>query len=83
VLIRSQGAEAVITVDLMHHPVQFARPDLPMNADSDKAQGIATRTAFSERFADRDETVIGSHYCEPTAGRIVSDTENWRLKLEA
>jgi glyoxylase-like metal-dependent hydrolase (beta-lactamase superfamily II) len=83
VLIRSRGEEAVITGDLMHHPIQLARPDLPMNADSDKTQGIATRTAFCERFADREVTVIGSHFCEPTAGRIVSDTRNWRLTWES
>jgi glyoxylase-like metal-dependent hydrolase (beta-lactamase superfamily II) len=83
VLIESQGEKAVITGDLMHHPIQLARPDLPMNADSDKALGIATRTAFCERFADRDVTVIGSHFCEPTAGWIVSDTRNWRLKPDA
>lgn len=82
VLIRSRGEEAVITGDLMHHPIQLARPDLPMNADSDKAQGIATRRAFCERFADSGVTVIGSHFCEPTAGRIVSDAKNWRLIWE-
>jgi hypothetical protein len=79
VLIRSRGREAVITGDLMHHPIQLARPDLPVNADGDKAQGIRTRTAFCERFANLDVTVIGSHFCDPTAGRIVSDTKNWRL----
>jgi glyoxylase-like metal-dependent hydrolase (beta-lactamase superfamily II) len=82
VLIRSRGQEAVITGDLMHHPIQLARPDLPVNADADKAQGVTTRRAFCERFADRDVTVIGSHFCEPTAGRIVSDTSNWRLLLD-
>ncbi len=82
VLIRSQGREAVITGDLMHHPIQLARPDLPVNADSDKAQGVATRTAFCQRFADSDTVVIGSHFCDPTAGYIVSDDVNWRLKLD-
>jgi glyoxylase-like metal-dependent hydrolase (beta-lactamase superfamily II) len=79
VLIRSRGQEAVITGDLMHHPVQLARPDLPVNADGDKAQGVRTRTAFCERFANREVTVIGSHFCDPTAGRVVSDASNWRL----
>jgi glyoxylase-like metal-dependent hydrolase (beta-lactamase superfamily II) len=79
VLIRSRGQEAVITGDLMHHPIQLARPDLPVNADSDKQQAIHTRTAFCRQFADRNVTVIGSHFCEPTAGRVVSDVKNWRL----
>lgn len=79
VYIRSRGQEACITGDLMHHPIQFARPDLPVNADSDKQQGIRTRTDFIRRVADRDVIVIGSHFCDPTAGRVVSDTVNWRL----
>jgi glyoxylase-like metal-dependent hydrolase (beta-lactamase superfamily II) len=82
VLIRSRGQQAVITGDLMHHPIQLARPDLPMNADSDKALGVETRTAFCARFADSDVTIIGSHFCEPTSGYIVSDTKNWRLKWD-
>ena len=82
VLIQSRGEQAVITGDLMHHPIQLARPDLPMNADSDKAKGVETRLAFCERFADRAVMVIGSHFCEPTAGRIVSDTANWRLRWD-
>jgi len=82
VLIRSRGEEAVITGDLMHHPIQLARWDLPMNADSDKALGVTTRRAFCERFADTAVTVIGSHFCDPTAGRIVSADENWRLVVD-
>lgn len=82
VLIRSRGEEAVITGDLMHHPIQLARPDLPMNADADKALAIETRRAFCKRFADTGVTVIGSHFCDPTAGRIVSDTTNWRIELD-
>ncbi len=81
VMIRSRGEDAVITGDLMHHPIQLARPDLPMNADSDKALGVATRTGFCQRFADTGVTIIGSHFCDPGAGYIVSDTKNWRLSL--
>jgi hypothetical protein len=73
----------VITGDLMHHPIQLARPDLPMNADSDKALGITTRREFCRRFADRNVMVIGSHFCDPTAGRIISDRKNWRLSWES
>lgn len=82
VLIRSRGEEAVITGDLMHHPIQVARPDLRMNADDDKALAVETRRAFCERFADSRVTVIGSHFCDPTSGRIVSDTKNWRWVLD-
>src|SRR5690606_30111751 len=58
VLIRSQGQEAVITGDLMHHPLQLARPDFRVNADSDRDLGVKTRTDFCKRFADTDTTII-------------------------
>ena len=33
-------------------------------------------------WLNRDVTVIGSHFCDPTAGKIVSDEKYWRLKLD-
>jgi glyoxylase-like metal-dependent hydrolase (beta-lactamase superfamily II) len=77
--IRSQGQEAVITGDMMHHPIQLALPDVPGNFDMDKEQGVRTRVEFIKRFADRDVTIIGSHFCHPTSGRIVSEDKAWKL----
>ncbi len=80
VLIRSRGEEAVITGDLMHHPIQLALPTSPGNFDMDKEQGARTRLEFVRRFADRPALVIGSHFSDPTAGHIVSDGAAWKLK---
>jgi glyoxylase-like metal-dependent hydrolase (beta-lactamase superfamily II) len=82
VLIRSRGAEAVITGDLMHHPIQLALPTTPGNFDMDKEQGARTRLEFVQRFADRPALVIGSHFSDPTSGHIVSDGDAWKLKTE-
>lgn len=82
VLIRSQGQQAVITGDLMHHPIQLVEPLRPANFDMDKPQGGLTRQAFVERFADSDTLIIGSHFCEPTAGWIVRDGQGWKLRTE-
>ena len=78
--IRSQGQEAVITGDLMHHPIQLAEPLRPGNFDMDKAQGGRTRQAFVERFGDTPTLVIGSHFCDPTAGWIVRDGHGWKFR---
>ncbi|MCC7461152.1 MAG: MBL fold metallo-hydrolase [Gammaproteobacteria bacterium] len=80
VLIRSRGAEAVITGDLMHHPIQLALPATHGNFDMDKEQGARTRLEFVRRFADRSTLVIGSHFSDPTAGHIVSDGDAWKLR---
>jgi glyoxylase-like metal-dependent hydrolase (beta-lactamase superfamily II) len=82
VLIRSRGEEAVITGDMMHHPIQFAVPTIHGNFDMDKEQGARTRVAFIERFADKSVLVIGSHFSDPTAGRIVADGAAWKLETE-
>ena len=81
VLIRSQGEEAVITGDLMHHPIQFAVPRIEANFDMDKPAGARSRGEFIERFADSRTLVIGSHFAEPTAGHIVSDGDAWQFKV--
>jgi len=79
VRVRSQGSEAVITGDLMHHPVQCADPDVCSNFDSDRAQALATRVRFLREQADRDVLVLGTHFAAPTAGRVVSDGAAWRF----
>lgn len=80
VLIRSRGEEAVITGDLMHHPIQLSYPQRHANFDMDKDQGARTRQAFVDRFGGRDTLVIGSHFSDPTSGWIVRDGESWILK---
>jgi glyoxylase-like metal-dependent hydrolase (beta-lactamase superfamily II) len=82
VLIRSRGEEAVITGDLMHHPIQLADPQRPVNFDMDKTRGAQTRQAFVDRFGDSKVLIIGSHFCEPTAGWIVRNGTGWKLNVD-
>lgn len=82
VLIRSGGKEAVITGDMMHHPVQLALPERPGNFDMDKERAVCTRREFIDRFADKPTLVIGSHFADPTSGRIVTDGKAWKLQTE-
>jgi glyoxylase-like metal-dependent hydrolase (beta-lactamase superfamily II) len=79
VLIRSRGEEAVITGDMMHHPIQLVDPLRQGNFDMDKEQGAQTRQAFVDRFGNSKVLIIGSHFADPTAGWIVRDGRGWRL----
>lgn len=72
VRIRSAGAEAIITGDCVHSPVQLAEPHWHTVVDSDPEQSTATRRALVEQCRDRDVLVIGTHFPPPTAGHIVS-----------
>ncbi|HYD24933.1 MAG TPA: MBL fold metallo-hydrolase [Croceibacterium sp.] len=75
VRISSQGEEAVITGDLMHHPMQVAMPYRPATFDMDKEAGRQTRMGFVEKYADSGVMVIGAHFAEPTAGHITTHGE--------
>jgi len=74
VLIDSAGEQAVITGDAVHNPIQFAFPELAATRfDWDSKQSTATRQDFIDRFAGA--LVLGTHFAEPTSGRIERDQE--------
>ncbi|MCP3989872.1 MAG: MBL fold metallo-hydrolase [Actinomycetia bacterium] len=77
--INSGGAEAVITGDMVHHPIQFPRPDLASGADTDSAAAIATRRSSFARWESDEVLVIGTHFAGPGAGRLKGDGDTWRL----
>ncbi len=80
--IASRGQEAIITGDMMHHPIQLAVPDRLGRFDMNQEQAARTRRAFIERYQGRKALIIGSHFCDPTSGWIVRDGDAWRLELE-
>jgi len=81
VRISSRGEEAVITGDLMHHPVQCALPSMNSRFDVDPEAARRTRRAFLEKYQDGKVLVLGTHFAAPTGGSIVSDGGNFRFKV--
>jgi glyoxylase-like metal-dependent hydrolase (beta-lactamase superfamily II) len=79
VYVKSRGEEAVITGDLMHHPIQLAMPGRAATFDMDKPMGARTRVAFVERYRQQPVLVIGSHFADPGAGYIVRHGDACRL----
>jgi glyoxylase-like metal-dependent hydrolase (beta-lactamase superfamily II) len=77
--ITSQGEEAVITGDMIHHPCQINSPDWSTTADTDQDQSRNTRHSFINRYVDRPVLIIGTHFAGPTAGNIVTDGDTFRL----
>ena len=80
--VASKGEEAVITGDLMHHPIQCAEPERPGNFDAQKDVAIQTRLKFMAQYEGGKVLVIGSHFCEPTAGLIQRDGDAWRFSVD-
>lgn len=80
VRIASGGAEALITGDLNHHPVQWAEPQWGIQADADAAQAEETRRRVLREHGGRPTLVIGTHYPPPTAGHLVRGESGWRFR---
>jgi len=81
VRISSRGAEAVITGDLMHHPLQCAEPDLANNFDVDADAARRTRRDFLARYSNQPVLVLGTHFAPPTGGWITAAEQAWRFDL--
>jgi len=79
VRIASQGEEALITGDFMHHPCQIARPKWSSTADSDPVETRLTRERMLTLLADTPILVIGTHFAGRTAGHVVRDGDAHRL----
>lgn len=78
-VIESGGERAVITGDMLHHPLQLADPTLSSMFDTDPEQSRNTRETMFARWADGETLVIGTHFGSPTAGRLVADGRGFRL----
>ena len=81
VRISSKGQHAVITGDMMHHPIQCALPELGTHVDWSPVTGHETRLTFFKSHANKAVLVLGSHFAKPTAGWLVSDGERWRFSV--
>ena len=80
--ISSAGENAVITGDMMHHPVQCKFPEWDDAFDADGPLAKKTRRAFCERYADTDTLVFGTHFASPSAGKIVKKNGSFRFVLK-
>ncbi|MBD0422052.1 MBL fold metallo-hydrolase [Streptomyces sp. TRM S81-3] len=77
--LTSQGERALITGDCIHHPVQLAHPAIGACVDIDPAQSEATRRKLLRSLAHTGTLVLGTHFAPPTAGRVVTHENAYRL----
>jgi glyoxylase-like metal-dependent hydrolase (beta-lactamase superfamily II) len=78
--IESEGQQALITGDFLHHPVQFAEPDWAEIADADARTARETRRRMMARAAQTGALVLGTHFSGRPAGRVTADGERWRFR---
>ena len=75
------GAEAIITGDMMHHPIQIAEPDWCSRFCVDPPRARTTRRAFLARYADTDVRLLGTHFAAPCTGHVVAAGDGWCLHV--
>ena len=81
--IASGGRDAVLSGDLMHHPVQCAEPDWCSGFCAHVAHSQRTRRAFLDRYAETDALIMPAHFPTPTVGRIERAGDAWRFVFAA
>jgi glyoxylase-like metal-dependent hydrolase (beta-lactamase superfamily II) len=75
--ITSQGESAIVTGDMVHSPVQFARTEWSSVADTDPDEATRSRERVLALAGGGPTLVIGTHFPPPTAGHLVHDGSGW------
>jgi glyoxylase-like metal-dependent hydrolase (beta-lactamase superfamily II) len=73
----SDGRSLLVIGDMIHcMAVQFPRPDVAVNFDSDPKQAVATREALFRRVAAAKTLIAGMHLPFPGVGHLRADANN-------
>jgi glyoxylase-like metal-dependent hydrolase (beta-lactamase superfamily II) len=70
VLAGRAGADALITGDMIHSPLQGKYPELGMMADFNSVQAGNTRRQVFDRFCEEPTIMCLSHFPVPSTGRV-------------
>jgi glyoxylase-like metal-dependent hydrolase (beta-lactamase superfamily II) len=78
--IESSGKRALCSGDVMHHPVQCARPEWSSRFCEDPDQSRRTRAALLDRLAETDVRLFAAHFVAPRGGHIVRAGDRFRFR---
>lgn len=79
--VTAQQGRAVVSGDVLHHPVQVAYPEWNSRFCMDADRSRASRTGFVERHADSDTWILAAHFPTPTRGRIVGNGPRCKFQI--
>jgi glyoxylase-like metal-dependent hydrolase (beta-lactamase superfamily II) len=77
VMMRSQGQEAVVTGDMMHHALQCREPGWSTIFDTDPVKAAQSRRRLLGQVADTSTLVLPIHFPNPTVGRVTADGDRF------
>ena len=80
---QADGPPGIFWGDVIHHPVQLIRHDLPFAFDADGAAACTVRKATMERLADTDTLCFPAHFRRTSAGYVKRDGDAFRYEWVA
>jgi glyoxylase-like metal-dependent hydrolase (beta-lactamase superfamily II) len=80
VSIESDGERALISGDMVHHPIQLKIPSICTNFCSDPEKARATRVTILPHLAETGTLLIGSHFSGTVAGHVAREGDGYTLK---
>jgi glyoxylase-like metal-dependent hydrolase (beta-lactamase superfamily II) len=80
VQVGKSGADAVITGDMIHSPLQARYPEIGMMSDFDSQQAGMSRRELFGRFCDTSTLMCTAHFPSPSTGRVVRRGDAFDIK---
>ena len=78
--LTSGGQVGLVTGDFMHHPLQFAEPNLREIADDDAELARETRSKMISQASKLNALLIGTHFALRSGGHVVPSGDSWQFK---
>ena len=80
--LKSGEETALMSGDVIHHPLQLIRPQWSSRACEDPHLSAVSRTKMLERVADTNTLLCPAHFGSPTMGHVISHaTDGFRYRL--
>ena len=80
--LKSGEERALMSGDVIHHPLQLIRPDWSSRACEDPHLSAVSRTKMLESVADTNTLLCPAHFGSPTMGHVISHaTDGFRYRL--
>lgn len=80
--VESGAKHAIVSGDIMHHPIQCRFPDWSTNFCADQQLSRQTRRRFFETYCDTGVLIAPAHFPTPTVGFIESEGRAFRFRFE-
>lgn len=82
VAIHGDRADAMITGDLVHLPIQFAHLNWASRYDMDASRTERERRRFARRWSEGNTLILGNHFPSPIAGYVAAHGDAYRFELD-